>query len=301
MVDPKPFNACHKNPIFLILIIVFLGFFNNACVSGHHKPFAENPVSQRNLSSYENRLEKAVLSSRRLSMEKIGWVDYPGFQAPLWQISFRPGQSAAYKVFINAAIHGNEPAGAECAIQFVEQLAKSPQQYRKTAFDIIPIVNPWGWAHNVRFNRDGTDINRDFARFKSQEARMIKKTLQGETYHLMLDLHEDPLADGFYLYQYGLGDKTACEKVVATVSHMGYPVEQNVTMVILKTDNGIIDAPMLGLWYMRLTGQMNIANYYRLNSSKYVFTVETPIRLMWEDRLKIQRTAVDMFVDYFTK
>jgi hypothetical protein len=72
-------------------------------------------------------------------------------------------------------------------------------------------------------------------------------------------------------------------------------------MVLLKTDNGIIDAPMLGLWYIRLTGQLNIANYYRLNNSKCVFTVESPIRLLWEDRLIIQRTAVDMLVDYYTK
>ena len=301
MVCPQPVNASQKNLIPLFLLFVFLGFYISGCVSGHHKPFAANPEPQRRLSAYENRLQKASSSCRQLSMKEIGQVDYPGFQAPLWRISFQPDPPAAYKVFINAAIHGSEPAGAECAVRFVERLAESPQLYRKTAFDIIPIVNPWGWVHNIRFNRDGTDINRDFATFKSQEARIIKKTLQGATYHLMLDLHEDPSADGFYLYQYGLADKAACEKIVAAVAHKGYPIEQNVSMVILKTDNGIIDAPMLGLWYVRLTGQMSIANYYRFNNSKYVFTVESPIRLLWEDRLIMQRTAVDTFVDYFTK
>jgi len=301
MVDSKPLNSCPKNLTPLFLLFFFLEFFISACVSGHHKPFTENPAPQRLLSAYEKRLQKAVLSSRQLSLEEIGQVEYPGYQAPLWRISFQPDQPAAYKVFINAAIHGNEPAGAECALRFVEWLAKSPQQYMNTAFDIIPIVNPWGWVHNIRFNRDGTDINRDFATFKSQEARIIKKSMQGATYHLMLDLHEDPSADGFYLYQYGLGDKTACERVVAAVANKGYPIEQNVNMVILKTDNGIIDAPMLGLWYIRLTGRLNIANYYRLNISKYVFTVESPLGLLWEDRLIMQRMAVDTFVDYFKK
>ena len=37
---------------------------------------------------------------------------------------------------------------------------------------------------------------------------------------------------------------------------------------------------MLGVWYMRLIGQLTIANYYRLNNSKYVFTVESPIRML---------------------
>jgi hypothetical protein len=113
----------------------------------------------------------------------------------------------------------------------------------------------------------------------------------------MMDLHEDPTARGFYLYQYGLADKNVCEKIVATIKDLGYPIEQNVRMIILKTENGIIDAPMWGLWYMRLTGQLSIANYYRLNNSRFVFTVETPTSLLWEDRLKMQKTAVTILLD----
>ena len=64
----------------------------------------------------------------------------------------------------------------------------------------------------------------------------------------------------------------------------------------LKTENGIIDAPMWGLWYMRLTGQLSIANYYRLNNSRSVFTMETPTSLLWENRLKMQKTAVTMLL-----
>jgi len=71
-------------------------------------------------------------------------------------------------------------------------------------------------------------------------------------------------------------------------------------MIVLKTENGIIDAPMLGLWYMRLTGQLSMTNYYRLNNSRTVFTVETPKRLFWKDRLNMQKTAVTMLLDLNT-
>ena len=81
---------------------------------------------------------------------------------------------------------------------------------------------------------------------------------------------------------------------------MGYPIEQDTKMIILETENGIVDAPMWGLRYMRLTGQLSIANYYRLNNSRFVFTVETPKRLFWEDRLKMQKTAVAMLIDLNT-
>jgi hypothetical protein len=80
---------------------------------------------------------------------------------------------------------------------------------------------------------------------------------------------------------------------------MGYPIEQNIKMVTLKTENGIIDAPMWGLWYMRLTGQLSIANYYRLNNSRFVFTVETPVNLSWADRLKMQQIAVAGLIEQF--
>ena len=293
-------NPFQKYPIPLLILFLFLNIYITACVSGHHKPFDEHLAPQRDIFIYEKRLQAAVLSSRHLSMETIGQVEYPGFQAPVWQISFRPEETALYKVYINAAIHGNEPAGAECAIRMVEQLSNRPQLSANTAIDIIPIVNPWGWTHGVRFNRDGIDINRDFATFRSQESRIIRRTLQAKTYHVMLDLHEDPSADGFYLYQYGLADKVAGEKIVASVADQGYPIEQNVNIAILKSHNGIIDAPMLGLRYLRLTGQLSIANYYRLNNSKYVFTVETPLGFMWEDRLKMQRMAVDGLIDYYT-
>jgi hypothetical protein len=113
----------------------------------------------------------------------------------------------------------------------------------------------------------------------------------------MIDLHEDPGADGFYLYQYGNDSKAVSEGLIQTVGELGYPIEKNVSMVILKTKNGIIDAPMWGLWYMRLSRQLSITNYYRLNNSTMVYTVETPTRLPLADRLLLQETAVTFFLN----
>ena len=170
----------------------------------------------------------------------------------------------------------------------------------KSAFDIVPLVNPWGWVHDIRLNQAGIDINRDFAAFESQEAKIIRHTLEKDQYTMMFDLHEDPDARGFYIYQYAIEDKQAAEHIIAAIKDMGYPVEQDIKMVILKPENGIIDAPMWGLQYMRLTGQLSITNFYRLYHSPYVYTVETPTSLALEERLMMQRTAVDMLVDNYT-
>jgi hypothetical protein len=267
-----------------------------ACAGVHHGPFKEKLVPVRDISAVQKSIQISVSTSAYLSLEELGDVEYGGFQAPLWCVSFRMEEPITYRILVNAGIHGNEPAGVACILQLLEQLAKHPDQYRSIAIDIIPMVNPWGWVHDIRFNRDGTDINRDFSTFDSQEAGIMKKFLKGRQYDLMLDLHEDPAASGFYMYQYGIDDITVADGLIDTIKKMGYPIEENVSMVILKTKNGIIDAPVWGLWYMRLTGQLTLSNYYRLNNSQQVYTIETPTALPMKDRLSMQLSAVEVLI-----
>lgn len=39
-------------------------------------------------------------------------------------------------------------------------------------------------------------------------------------------------------------------------------------MIILRTDDGVIDAPMWGLRYMRLTDQLSVTNFLRLEGNR---------------------------------
>jgi hypothetical protein len=279
--------------MFLVVVLLVIG----SCASGHHRPFEEERASVRDLSAMQADIQLTVSSSPYLYLEKIGQVAYGGFQAPMWCVSFRPEAPTSYKVLVNAGIHGNEPAGVAYAIQFVKHLADNPDRYSTVAIDIVPIVNPWGWVHNIRFNRDGIDINRDFSTFHSQEANIIAAFLAEKKYDLMLDLHEDGSASGFYVYQYGMGDKTIVENLVETIEHMGYPIEEKVRVLLLKPENGIMEAPVWGLWYMRFTGQMAIAHYHRMNHSQRVYTIETPTKLAMPDRVCMQRTSVEGLIE----
>ena len=270
-----------------------------SCASGHHRPYVEPRPAVRDLAALEARQMSVVDAAGHLTHQTIGRVDYPGFSAAIGCIRFTPTGAVQRRVLINGGIHGNEPAGVEAALRFIEDLARAPDAYPHTAFDVVCLVNPWGWVHDMRRNRDGRDVNRDFASFRTQEARLMRAFLEDRHYDLMLDLHEDPAAQGFYLYQYAHPDQVACRRIIATLRQQGFAPEQNVRMIILKTDDGLIDAPLWGHWYMWLTRQLSLANYYRLNLSRNVFTVETPPRLPWGDRLKIQRTAIDRLIAAF--
>lgn len=281
-----------KNTLMLIL-----PFLLAACAGGHREPYPEDQPVVRDLPAFEQRLHRATDGSARFSLTSLGEVKYGSFRATVSLVSSIPSPKHKIRVFLNAVLHGNEPAGAEALVRMIEELEKNPSRHGNVSFDIVPIVNPWGWSRDIRHNRDGRDCNRDFASFRCPESLILKNFLEGKRYDLMIDLHEDPDGMGFYMYQYANPDVTVSRGIIAAVRGMKYPIEQNVNMVILKTKDGLIDAPMWGLYYMRLTRQLSMTNYLRLHNSARVYTVETPTRLEMKDRKAMHGTAVRMLLE----
>lgn len=281
-------------------VVLIMALCMAACASGGIKPYAEDPPIARDIDGLYSRLDKAVAPQSFIRVQDLGEVVYGSFKAPIRLYSIYNRSSNKYRVFLSGGMHGNEPGGVETLARFIESLARDPSQYGSVSFEIIPLTNPWGWAHDVRHNRDGIDINRDFAPQRSQEARIIAGYLKENRYDLMIDDHEDPDASGFYMYQYAMPSQALSRKVIAAVRAGGLPIEQNVNMVILKTDDGLIDAPMWGLWYMRATNQIGLPNYARLYNSDNVYTVETATRLSYEDRLAAHQKARQIILDDMT-
>ncbi len=143
----------------------------------------------------------------------------------------------------------------------------------------------------MRYDSAGIDPDRDFATFASETARAVREIARGRRYDVVLDHHEDPDARGFYLYQYADRDTRPTRGLIAKVRAMGFPVEQDVRMVILRTRDGLIEAPRWGLWYMRASRRLSMTNWLRLEGAAKVYTVETPTRLPFDDRLLLHRTA----------
>ncbi len=61
-----------------------------------------------------------------------------------------------------ATIHGNEAAGTPLAEKFVEWLKAHPEELSGRRVVIVPVANPDGFADNVRHNKNGVDLNRNF-------------------------------------------------------------------------------------------------------------------------------------------
>ena len=280
----------------LFLFLLFLG----ACsYFRQHQPYAVDRPVVRDLGSVQRELQAADSASAHVLLTEIGQVSYEGFDAPIWRLAYRPFQPGLNHALILSGIHGDEVAGVFYLLKLADTLASSPAAGARWDVDIIPIVNPWGWVTSVPYNPNGVDIGWDFATFDSSEARLIRRFLREKRYDLVIDLREDPGATGFSIWQYGLPDDTAAEKIISRLRASGYSIEHSSVAMFLKPKDGIVDAPMWGLKLMRLFRQLSIAGYIRQNVSHTVLTVQTPAVAPLSDRIAMQQIAVEaLFTEY---
>jgi murein peptide amidase A len=206
-------------------------------------------------------------------------------------VRYTPADTPVRTVLVTGGVHGNEPMGAEAALRFIELLARTPEDYPDTAFVVFPVVNPWGYVYNQRLNQQGYDINRDFGPFSTQEARLVRDAIAGELFALAIDHHEDNTALGFYLYDVGTPHENLCREIIGEVRRMGHAIEQETWMVIFKTDDGLIDAPVWSLHVAGWTIGNSLVNYARLHHTENAFLPETPTHFKPRERLELHDLA----------
>jgi hypothetical protein len=109
-------------------------------------------------------------------------------------LSVRSRAAAAKTLLVLSGVHGNEPAGLLAVPPILE--AWSSERVRLV---VITPVNPVGAAKVSRFNGAGHDINRDFVRFATPEARVVRDVFERERPDFVISLHEGP-QDGTFMF-----------------------------------------------------------------------------------------------------
>src|SRR5438105_15880380 len=66
-----------------------------------------------------------------------------------------PNSSDPLRIGIFAAIHGDEPAGAQAAVQLLAELATRPVLAENFQLQVYPVCNPTGFEDNTRHSRTG--------------------------------------------------------------------------------------------------------------------------------------------------
>lgn len=137
----------------------------------------------------------------------------------MWRVQFGANGSARRRVLITSGVHGDEPAGVEAVLQFLEQMA--PEYVRHYQFFVIPCVNPSGYEANTRVNGAGQDINRAMSDDDVIESVTLRRAIAGQRFDLFFDLHEDYEATGFYMYEAQQDDQLLGAGIIEAVKQIG--------------------------------------------------------------------------------
>lgn len=92
------------------------------------------------------------------------------------------------RLLVISGIHGNEQAGIVCIPEILERFDRDSS----VALCVLSPVNPIGAAEFSRFNGDGYDVNRDFIRFQTAEAQLVRRIFDEFKPDFVLSLHEGP-------------------------------------------------------------------------------------------------------------
>jgi hypothetical protein len=249
-----------------------------------------------------DRVQQRVRSlppSARLRSSVIGSVSYreSSFEVPCLGFPGSREGRGALRVLVVSGVHGTETAGVEAVLRIAELLARDPGRFAAVSIDLVPVINPWGWVYGYRYDGEGEDVNRDFASRRTQEARIVRGLMdRSGGYDLVLDLHESKKT-GYFIYQYLPAAEGLGATYVRLLRKMGRPRENNYREGAFAARDGILSIPAAALPWIALGGRLSLEQYARLHGTRHAYTVETPLRDDFEQRVTVHVQTVLAFID----
>ncbi len=159
--------------------------------------------NRRNLGRYCGEVVDidALQASIVAEAARFGWsqeIFYSGPDRELCALHRKPECSPRARIYVSAGIHGDEPAGPALLLE----LLKRNDWPSDAEIWVIPCLNPTGFRLRTRENAEGIDLNRDYRHLHAAETRAHVELLERlPQFDLMISLHEDWEARGFYLYE----------------------------------------------------------------------------------------------------
>lgn len=131
------------------------------------------------------------------------------------------------RIYLSSGMHGDEPAPPLALFRLMEE---GFFDERCTWF-VCPMLNPTGFSLRTRENFGRIDLNRDYKSLLAAEvlAHVAWLRLQPR-FDLVVCVHEDWEATGFYLYELNLGGHPSLAPAMLAAARAHSPVENAATI-----------------------------------------------------------------------
>jgi hypothetical protein len=201
-----------------------------------------------------------------------------------------PALTEAGGIYISAGIHGDEPAGTEGLITWAEgqgrRLAKLPLL-------LLPCLNPWGLAQNMRTNARGLDLNRMFHHDEEPVICAVRELVGRRQFAAAAMLHEDYDGQGLYLYEVQRVQPYWGEALLAAAAaHL--PIDGRSRIDGRKVVAGIHRRRIDRKRFARIGYPEAV--WLHLAHSARTFTIETPSEYALERRVAAQVSVIEEMV-----
>ena len=215
---------------------------------------------------------------------------------PMWGVTFGTPAKDRLQVLITGGVHGDEPAGVEAALRFLEGFGAA--YLERFAFLIIPCVNPSGYEAGTRLNGAGQDINRSMPDDDVIESVTLRRMLQDRRFDIFFDLHEDYEATGYYMYEAQQQDRLLGAQIVQAVKQEVGPIDSDA-----NTDAGL-DTPISeGLFGVNPKWrEQGWSAYGYYEAANHGILPETP-STAWplDQRVAAHHVALRIVLDHYSK
>jgi murein peptide amidase A len=252
------------------------------------------------MDSQKNHIETIYSRLRKQLNKNINWPSEYRLETPeknYFLIKFVLGKGNRHKALISAGIHGDEPGGVETICSFLENgLFENYSDSWELTF--LPCLNPYGYEHGIRENHNGKDLNRLFKHESPPYEVAFAKSTFDKHYDLTIELHEDYMTPGYYLYQKGTHaeDDGLGKKILQNVRNI-MPINQSGEIDGNSAQGGIIvqenDYKTMDWWPMAL--------YAFSNNIRKCLTLETATKFSMKERVEAHLIAINTALNYYTK
>jgi len=249
--------------------------------------------------SYRRVVSRINVLKKQYHVLELGDVKTTTNKFPFYVVNIPSPSPQAPNILLCAGIHGDEPAGIEALLFFLEH---SIEQYQHSfSFTIFPCLNPSGYERGTRENYHRIDLNRNFLSQNPElETRLLRDYLKRKNKRFLFawEMHEDnhlqpesgyTLRDNpraFYLYAVSPKNDVA-QYVVENLKRNRFSVTkkkeiygESCTAGIIW-DNGKISTPRKG------TFDEEMRKY-----TSSVYTTETPTSWSFSKRVKAHSLAL---------
>ncbi|CAP86313.1 hypothetical protein E8E15_004785 [Penicillium rubens] len=183
------------SPAFLTPNVRLPGFTNGT----------QGSSSQDDMEAF---LEKVADRNHYMTYRTANFTSEESRSLPYVHLSNRDDTTSKVRVWIQGAVHGNEPAGDETT-QAILGKFDDDREWAASILDklelvILPRYNPDGVFYFQRTLATNYDPNRDHIKLDRQQTRDIKQLMNDFNPHVIVDMHEysagTPFGEGQYVH-----------------------------------------------------------------------------------------------------